>query len=157
MNEYVACLNCKISANNAEEAKAQALVNLQIREASPTITMPLNVYERLKSIRGKTKEHLVVFLLNTQQEILRQELVSLGILDMSVVHAREVYRPAIAEGCASVILAHNHPSGSTSPSDEDLSITRRLVKAGEIIGIKLLDHIIVSRQGYYSLKEHGQM
>jgi DNA repair protein RadC len=80
-------------------------------------------------------------------------MISIGSLNASIVHPREVYRPAIVLSAASLVLAHNHPSGDTTPSEEDLAITRRLHEAGRLLGIELVDHIVVAKDGYTSLRE----
>jgi len=155
--QYLANLNCQITADNEEQAKAQALMNIQIREAAYAITMPLSVFERLKTIRGSAKEHLVVFLLNVHHEIIKEEIVSIGILDSSLLHPREIFRSAIAASCSHIILAHSHPSGSLQPSEADLAATRRIADSGKLLGIELVDHVIVTKYGYYSLKEHNNL
>lgn len=102
------------------------------------------------------KEHFWVIGLTTKNTVKYLELVSLGILDASLVHPREVYRHAICSGVCSIVIAHNHPSQSLEASDEDMKVTRRLVEAGKIIGIELLDHIIIDGQGNYnSVKQQG--
>lgn len=105
-----------------------------------------------KRLRDESREHFVVILLNTRHEALAVETVSIGSLNASIVHPREVFKPAILASAASVVFVHNHPSGSPDPSEEDLSITRRLVDAGELLGIGVLDHIIVARRGVVSLR-----
>jgi len=152
---YIISLNCKVSANNAEEAKNKALMSIQVKEAAPMVLLPLNVYERLREYCDHRKENFIVLLLNTQQEIIAQEVVSVGTLNTSLVHPREVYQRAIAAGCASIIVAHNHPSGSLEPSTEDLQITKRLQDAGKLLGIELVDHVIISKQGYSSFRERN--
>jgi DNA repair protein RadC len=102
------------------------------------------------------KEHFWVIGLTTKNTVKYLELVSLGILDASLVHPREVYRHAICSGVCSIVVAHNHPSGNLEASDNDLRVTRRLMEAGKVIGIELLDHIIIDGQGNYnSLKQKG--
>jgi DNA repair protein RadC len=85
--------------------------------------------------------------------VLRQELVSQGTLTASLVHPREVFRPALRESAAALVLVHNHPSGDPTPSREDREITERLMRAGEILGIPVLDHVVVAERGYCSLRE----
>lgn len=152
---YIISLNCKVSANNEQEAKTKALTNIQVREAAPMVLLPLNVYEYLTEFHDKQKEYFLLLLLNTQNEIISQEAVSIGTLNASLVHPREVFRSAIKAGCASIIVAHNHPSGSLEPSMEDLQITRRLQDAGKLLGIELVDHVIISKQGYSSFRERN--
>lgn len=105
------------------------------------------------------KEHFWSIGLNGQNQIQYIELVCLGILGATYAHPREVYRLAIMKGVAQIITAHNHPSGNLTPSSRDLEFVRQLVKAGEIIGIKMIDHVIITkhRGEYISLKENGDI
>lgn len=109
----------------------------------------------IPELRYLHKEHFVCVFLNTKNAVIRKETISIGSLNASIVHPREVFRQAIKYASASVIAAHNHPSGDPSPSPEDIEISKRLKKAGEIIGIEFLDHIIVGGSTYASLKEQG--
>jgi DNA repair protein RadC len=88
---------------------------------------------------------------------MRRVLVSRGSLNASIVHPREVFRPAIISSAASIVLAHNHPSGDPEPSDEDISITRRLAQVGELLGIPVLDHVVIAKRGFVSLRARGQL
>jgi DNA repair protein RadC len=109
------------------------------------------IFSEMRDIRHWCKEAFVAFYLDSQNRIISREILGIGILNSCIVHPREVFRTAIIRNSNAVILAHNHPSGSLDPSDEDLDITERLRKVGDIIGIKLLDHVIVSRVGYHSI------
>jgi DNA repair protein RadC len=108
-----------------------------------------------RKLRREQREHFLVLLLNARHECVAVETVSVGSLNASIVHPREVYRPAILAAAASIIVAHNHPSGDPEPSEEDTSITRRLAQVGELVGIALLDHIVVAARGVVSLRERG--
>jgi len=119
----------------------------------PLIRGPEQIYEHCRDIRGSNREHFVAFYLNSRHQILRREVVSIGSLNASIVHPREVFRPAIVLCAAALVLAHNHPSGDTAPSEEDLAITRRLKEAGRLLGIELVDHVIVAESGYTSMRE----
>lgn len=119
---------------------------------SPTDAVPY-----LANIRASTREHFVALYLSARHELVHQETISIGTLTSSLVHPREVYKHALIHPTASILVAHNHPSGDTTPSEEDLMITRRLVDAGNLLGISLLDHVIVTRNSYYSLREHNQL
>ena len=99
------------------------------------------------------KEHFWVFHLDNRNRIKLIDLVSLGILNSSIVHPRETFRRAVIEGSAQIIIAHNHPSGEATPSEDDLTVTKRLVKAGEILGIELIDHLIITLTDFTSMKE----
>jgi DNA repair protein RadC len=123
----------------------------------PMISSPADV-ERL--LRGRIahldRENFVVVLLNTKNEVIETSTVSVGTLGASLVHPREVFKPAVRASAASVILAHNHPSGKVEPSQEDREVTKRLGEAAGILGIEVLDHVIVG-DGYFSMKEHGML
>ena len=106
-------------------------------------------------LRYENREHMCVMLLNVKNHILSWETISIGSLDASVVHPREVFKPAIIKGAASIILVHNHPSGDPTPSKEDLEVTARMVQVGKIMNISVLDHIIVGGDKFVSLKEKG--
>jgi DNA repair protein RadC len=103
-------------------------------------------------LRKETREHFLVLLLNARHEVMGQETVSVGSLNASIVHPREVFRPAVLASAAATVLVHNHPSGDPEPSEEDRSITKRLVEAGELLGISVLDHVIVASRGVVSLR-----
>lgn len=110
---------------------------------------------KAEDLIDQDKEHLWVFHLNSRNQIKLIELVSLGILNSSLVHPREVFTRAVGERAAQIIIAHNHPSGEVMPSEDDLVITKRLVKAGEILGIELIDHLVVTATGFTSFKKKG--
>lgn len=115
------------------------------------------VYARLTSVRRAKQEHFLVFCLNTRGCPIRREVVSVGTLNATLVHPREVFYHAIVHNAASIILAHNHPSGDSTPSNEDMAMTSRLVQAGMLLGIDVQDHVIVAEGGYTSLREAGLM
>jgi DNA repair protein RadC len=102
-------------------------------------------------------EQFGVVLLDTKHRILRTTLLSVGTLDTSIVHPREVFRAAASAGAAALVLFHNHPSGDPTPSEDDVALTRRMVRAGELMGISVLDHVIVAENRFCSLKEHGDL
>jgi DNA repair protein RadC len=109
---------------------------------------------RKEDCLSKDKEHFWVIIVDTRNKVRFVELVSLGTMNSSLVHPREIFRRAIKRGASSIILGHNHPSGNPEPSEEDLRITRRIVEAGKIIGIEVLDHVVIGTNGY-SFKERG--
>jgi DNA repair protein RadC len=100
------------------------------------------------------KEHFYVMHLDVRSQVRSVEVVSIGTLTSSLVHPRETYRRAIVEGAASIIIAHNHPSGETDPSDEDTKITKQMFEAGQILGITMLDHIIFAKTGFFSFRDN---
>ena len=119
----------------------------------PMVKSPEDVVNIVKSqLKGKKKEHFLVLCLDTRNRVINCKPVSIGSLDTSIVHPREVFKEAVSSSAASVIFAHNHPSGDPEPSKEDVELTKRLVKSGEIIGIDVLDHIIICDRSYLSLK-----
>lgn len=127
-------------------------------EEPPTISSPADL-DRLLSprMRDLEQEHFVAVLLGTRNQVLDSPTVSVGTLNASHAHPREVFKPAIKAAAAGVILAHNHPAGHLKPSAEDVTVTRRLVQAGRTIGIEVLDHVIIARNGYASLSELGML
>jgi DNA repair protein RadC len=155
-----------MEVNGIGEAKActiLAAVELgrrigQVRNPGrPMISSPADVDRLLRGRIGNLdRENFVVVLLNTNNEVIGTHLVSVGTLSTSLVHPREVFKPAIRASAASVVLAHNHPSGKVEPSPEDREVTRRLGESAEILGIEVLDHVIVG-DSYYSMKEHGML
>ncbi|SKC64456.1 RadC family protein [Maledivibacter halophilus] len=125
-------------------------------EIKRTIKSPKDVTDMfINDMRFLEKEHFKVIFLNTKNEIITFETISIGSLNASIVHPREVFKRAIKKSSASIILLHNHPSGNPQPSKEDINITKRLIEAGQIIGIEVLDHIIIGDGNYFSLKEES--
>ncbi len=106
-------------------------------------------------LRGKKKEHFLAILLDTRGQVIKVAEISVGSLDTSVVHPREVFKEAMSASASSVIFVHNHPSGDPEPSDDDIKLTKRLAEAGEIVGIDVLDHIIIGDKSFLSLKSKG--
>jgi len=111
-----------------------------------------DVYEYLKDMRALPKEQLRGLYLDTHNRVIHQEVISMGTINSNIVHPREVFRPALEYGAAAVVLAHNHPSGVSTPSAADIDITRQLVSAGRIIGINLMDHVVITEEGYASVQ-----
>ncbi len=122
----------------------------------PLVKTPDDVAAVVRSrLRGKKKEHFLALLLDTRSQLIKVSEISIGSLDTSIVHPREVFKEAISASAASVIFAHNHPSGDPEASEDDIELTKRLAKAGEIVGIDVLDHIIIGDKNYLSLKRQG--
>jgi DNA repair protein RadC len=118
----------------------------------PRCAVPADVFARMgPRLRDALQEEFHALLLNSRHRVLREVLVTRGILDSALIHPREVFRPAVSEGAAGVILVHNHPSGDPTPSAEDRAVTRQLAEAGRVVGIPVLDHVILGRGGYTSL------
>ena len=121
------------------------------------ISCSKDVYEELKEYHNKKQEYFIAIYLDGANHICDINVVTIGILNQSLVHPREVFAPAIEKRCASVIVAHNHPSGNLTPSSADIEVTKRLKESGKLLGIELLDHIIFTPNGYFSFDEEGMM
>lgn len=124
-------------------------------EQPPQIITPLDALTHLWDIRDKKQEYFVGLYLNARNHLISKEVISVGTLNASIVHPRDVFYKAIKLNSASVIVAHNHPSGDPAPSEADIDSTKQLYNAGEIVGIKLIDHIVVSSKKYISMKSEG--
>lgn len=116
---------------------------------------PSRAAERLEWMRDKRQEHFAAIYLNARHQAVHQETVFIGTLSASLVHPREVFAPGLERRAAAVIVAHNHPSGDPRPSPEDREATRRLRRAGELLGVELLDHLIIAAKGFFSFREQG--
>ena len=115
------------------------------------VTNAKTIFEEMVDIKDTNKEHFIIFHLDTRNNIILREIIGIGVLNVCCVDCRTVFRSAISNNCNSIIISHNHPSGDVSPSFEDKSITKKLIKAGDILGIKLLDHVIVGKNDYKSI------
>lgn len=114
-----------------------------------------DVWNMCNDFYASAKEHFVAFYLDTQSRLIERKLISVGTLDASIVHPREVFEPALTLHAASVLVAHNHPSGDTKPSPMDIVLTKKLVDVAQLLGISLEDHVIVSKKGSTSMKQEG--
>jgi len=122
----------------------------------PCVRMPEEVMAAIGGrLNGQGREHFLALLLDSRSRLIRVAEISVGSLDSSIVHPREVFREALAASAASVIFVHNHPSGDVAPSEDDINLSKRLEKAGEIMGVDVLDHIIVAGKCFLSLKRQG--
>lgn len=122
---------------------------------SALLMSPEEVWRELRDIRDNRKEHMVVFFLDARNREITRRTISVGTVNASIVHPREVFEPAISHAAAQVIIAHNHPSGDPEPSPEDVRITAQLAEAGKILGIQVLDHVVVSASNFKSMKACG--
>lgn len=152
----------RCNLGEADASRLSAAIELARRllwpeEGNGPIRSPRDACRAAAGIRGADREHFLVLYLNARNVVVHQETVSVGSLNANIVHPREVFRPAIIKSAAAVVLVHNHPSGDVSPSQEDLSLTRRLVEAGRLIGIEVLDHLIVSGQKYLSFRSESYL
>ena len=121
------------------------------------LTSASDVFNEMQDVKDAAKEIFVVFNLDIAGKVISREIVSIGILNACVIHAREIYKNAIILVANSIVIGHNHPSGEVEPSEEDIRVTGQIKKAGDIIGIKLLDHVIVGKDGYYSFQENNEL
>ena len=121
----------------------------------PILDCPKAIVAQLTDLRGKQKEYFLALYLNARNQMIHKDTISVGTLTSSLVHPREVFEPAIRHFASSVVIAHNHPSNNSEPSAEDIKLTENLIQAGKILDIDLLDHIIVTNNGYTSFKEKG--
>lgn len=117
-----------------------------------TIRTAKDVFNYVQDMRNLPKEHLRGIYLNTHHRVIHDEIISIGTINSSIIHPREVFRPAIEYNAAAVILAHNHPSNEAAPSADDIEITKQLIEAGKMIGINVLDHVIVTRDEFISIE-----
>lgn len=118
----------------------------------PTINSAKDAAAQLVELRNAKKEHFVVLYLNARNQLVHKETISIGTLNANLVHPREVFKPAIEHLAASIIVAHNHPSGDSEPSAADLDLTERLIDAGKLLGIELADNIIITAEKYFCIK-----
>jgi DNA repair protein RadC len=123
----------------------------------PALRTPEEVFRYAKEMEGLTKEQFRGLYLNARNKVIHDETISIGTLTANLVHPREVFRPAFEYACAALITVHNHPSGDPAPSEEDIALTRQLVQVSRIMGIELLDHVIIGRGAFASLKEMGKI
>ena len=147
----------------AKAAQIKAAVELATRVEGylesadkPLVKTPEDVANLVQGrLKGKKKEYFLAVLLDTRNQLIRVAEISVGSLDSSIVHPREVFKEAISASAAGVIFAHNHPSGDTEASKDDIEMTKRLAAAGEIVGIEVLDHIIIGGKSHISMKREG--
>ena len=121
----------------------------------PTISDVKDALAQLMDLRNLKKEHFIALYINARNKLIHKELISVGTLTANLVHPREVFEPAMVRASTEIIVAHNHPSGDSEPSGADLEITKRLIEAGKILGIKVLNHLIITKENYFSFKDKG--
>lgn len=138
-----------------EADMCKACKGSKVMDNATQMLSPQDVFDNMKDIRRTQKEHFVVFHLDTRNNTILRQVISIGTINASLVHPREVFEPAVRHLSVQIILAHNHPSGDLAPSEEDLEVNKRLTEAGAIIGIEVLDHVIVTKTAFKSFKEGG--
>lgn len=140
-------------AEVVKRTQSDAVAFDQLKITGPEIAVPI----LKKSINDWYKEHYILMSLDVRSRLLGVDVVSVGILDAALVHPRETFSAAMRRHAAKVIVSHNHPSGDVQPSDDDLVVTKRLVTAGKILGIAVVDHVVISQDGFYSMQTEGRM
>lgn len=153
--EDISCIDGIGLAKASQILAGFELARRHIVKESVKITEAKDVFPLISDISNKQQEYFVCISLNGANELIEKRIVTVGLLDKSQVHPREVFADVITDRAASVIFAHNHPSGELKPSNSDLKIHEQLTEAAKILGIKVLDHIIVSKREYYSFQEAG--
>ncbi len=155
-------LSAATGVGPAKQATLRAAFELGRRLAAgrlapgTALRSPADVFRHFHpALRDAPHERFLVLLLDGRHRLMRHEMVSQGTLTASLVHPREVFRPALRESAAALVLVHNHPSGDPAPSAEDRDVTARLVRAGELLGVPVLDHVVIAERGYTSLRELG--
>lgn len=147
----------KVKAKQIISSLMLARMNLSVAQERFTIRSPKDAYDYLQDMAYLTQEHFVVLGLNTKNQILFRQTVFIGSLNACIVHPSPIFQLLIKRNCASAIVAHNHPSGNPAPSQEDIHVTKRLMEAGEVIGVEIIDSLIIGSGTYISLKEKGYM
>lgn len=135
---------------------AKRMDSPQELDNKPQVKTPEEVFSLVKgSLKNKKREHFLALLLDTRSQLIKIAEISIGSLDSSIVHPREVFKEALSASAASVIFVHNHPSGNPEPSEDDIKLTKRLADAGEVMGVTVLDHVIIGNEKFLSLKREG--
>ncbi len=150
--------SCGLSRQEA--ARLAAAIELAKRLLWPDdgrrpIRSPQDACRVANGIKSESKEHFLTLYLDARNVLIHEEVISIGSLNANIVHPREVFKPAISNGAASIILVHNHPSGDVSPSQDDLNLTSRLAEAGHLLGIEVLDHVIISDSRFLSFRSES--
>lgn len=142
-----------IGPTRAATLKAiQEIALILSRTEAVPLSDPATIAAMLTNYRHKNQEYLIALYLNARREIISQDVITIGTLDSSLIHPREVFAPALQHRAASIVLAHNHPSGDSTPSLEDLDVTEKLIEAGELLAIGILDHIVIARDSWTSMR-----
>ncbi|HUX11678.1 MAG TPA: JAB domain-containing protein, partial [Spirochaetia bacterium] len=145
---------------SAKAALLSAAIEFSRRQLCPErrrIAFPADVLPLVRHFADRKQEHFISLSLNGAHEVSAVRVVSVGLVNRTIVHPREVYADPVTDRASAVIVCHNHPSGNVDPSSEDREVTRRLAAAGETLGIPLLDHVVFSERAYYSFLEHGEI
>ena len=144
-------------AKASQILSAFELARRHLLKETVKITAPQDVLPLLADIRDKQQEYFICISLNGANEVIEKRVVTIGLLDKSPVHPREVFADPITDRASAIVVAHNHPTGNVAPSKDDIEVTKKLKAAGETLGIKVLDHIIFNHKGYYSFLENNEI
>lgn len=142
--------------NYSKFTKNELIAMLAEREKKNAGNGPAAIYETIKHYGLQKQEHFIVVMLDGAHNIIKHVVITVGLANRTLVHPREVFAPALIERATAIVVAHNHPSGNLEPSSDDIEATYRLKKAGQLLGVELLDHIIFSASNYRSLQETGE-
>ena len=143
------------SAKAATVSACLEIGRRRIQEKRPVITSPKDIFNEIHHYADRQQEQFIVISANGAHEIINIFTASIGLINRTLIHPREVFADPLMRRSSAIAIAHNHPSGVLGPSAEDIRVTERIVKAGDILGIKVLDHLIFTREGYFSFVEHG--
>lgn len=141
--------------NYRKLTKNELITLLELHDNPVQVKDPKSVYDYLKPYGKEPQEHFIVLMVDSAFNVRNVKVVTIGIANRCLVHPREVFAPAIEARCSAIFIAHNHPSGNLTPSEEDIELSDRLAKAGRILGIQVIDHFIFSSDDYYSMRENG--
>ncbi len=142
-------------AKSSQILSAIELSKRYLIKQNKKITNAQDIYDELQEYKNKRQEYFIVITLDGANHIIEKRVVFIGTLNRSLVHPREVFADALSDRAASIVIAHNHPSGQLEASSEDIDITQRLNESAKLLGIELLDHVIFTKEGYYSLAQHN--
>ncbi len=142
--------------NYKKLTKAGLITLLELREKPVEVSSPRRIFDFLRPYGKKEQEHFIVLMVDGALKVKNLKVVTIGTINRTLVHPREVFAPAIENRATGIIIAHNHPSGNLEPSNEDLNTTQSLKNAGDILGIKVFDHVIFSGDDYHSMFENGE-
>lgn len=148
----------QVSAKRVDIVKVQLIKESSLLYKNRTVHCPQNGFDLMTQFLGEVdREYFIVMCLDSKNQPTALNICHIGSLNSSLVHPREVFKPAVLSNAASIMVGHNHPSGNSQPSEADFNMTKRLVEAGEIMGIEVLDHIVMGDQEFTSFKEEGYM
>lgn len=156
-HEEIECIPGIGEAKSKAIAAALEIGRRRNTKVAKSITSPGDIYLELKHFADRDQEQFIVSLLNGANELVQSNIITVGLVNRTLVHPREVFSIPIEKKATAIIIAHNHPSGNSKPSEDDILITKRLIECGELLGIKVLDHLVLTKENYYSFLENNLM